>query len=78
MSSRQIFGHIWKGGTSKAQAPPACTQPIKDKVRSWVRGRRAWFGGGERGKVYFEIPAEALLREVSCWDDTLPKRSKLS
>ena len=45
-------------------------------VRSWVRGKRAWFGGGKRGKTYFEVPTQALLGEVSCWDDIPPKRSK--
>ena len=48
-SSRQIFGHTWKEGIQKAQTLPACTQPIQDTVRSLVRGKRAWFGGGERG-----------------------------
>ena len=33
---------------------------------------------GRGGKSIFEVPAEALLREVSCWDDTLPKKNKLS
>ena len=45
-------------------------------MRSWVRGKRAWFGGVERGKTYFEVLARALLEEVSCWDDIPPKRSK--
>ena len=43
---------------------------------SWVRGKRAWFGGEERGKTYFEFLAWALLGEVSYWDDIPPKRSK--
>ena len=47
-SSRQIFGYTWKEGTRKAQTSPACTQPIQSTVRSWVRGKRAWFGGEER------------------------------
>ena len=34
------------------------------------------FGGGERGKPIFEVPARALLGEVSCWDDIPSKRSK--
>ena len=46
-------------------------------MRSWVRGKRAWFGVGERGKTYFEVPARALLGEVFCWDDISPKRSKV-
>ena len=45
-------------------------------MRSWVRGKRAWFGGGERGNTYFEVLAWVLLREVSCWDDIPPKKSK--
>ena len=44
----RFFGHTWKEGTCKAQTSPACTQPIQGIVRSWVRGKRAWFGGGER------------------------------
>ena len=45
-------------------------------MRSWVRGKKAWLGGGERGKTYFKVPARALLGEMSCWDDIPPKRSK--
>ena len=60
----------------KAQTSLACTQPIQDTVRLWVRRKRTWFGGGERGKTYFEVPARALLGEVSYWDDIPPKRSK--
>ena len=72
------FGHTWKRGTHKAQTSPACTQPIQDTVRSWVRGKKAWFGGGEREKTYFEVPTRALLGEVSCWNDIPPKEAKLS
>ena len=46
-------------------------------MRSWVRGKRALFGGGERGKTYSEISTQVLLGEVSCWDDIPPKRSKV-
>ena len=70
------FGHTRKKSTRKAQTSPACTQPIQDTVRSWVRGKRAWFGGGERGKTYFEVSTWSLLEEVSCQDDIPPKRSK--
>ena len=77
MSSRQIFEHTWKKGMRKAQTSLACTQPIQDTVRLWVRRKRTWFGGGERGKTYFEVPARALLGEVSYWDDIPPKRSKI-
>ena len=70
------FGHTWKKCTRKTHTSSACTQPIQDMVRSWVRGKRALFGGGERGKTYSEIPTQVLLGEVSCWDDIPPKRSK--
>ena len=39
-------------------------------------GQRAWSGGGEREKTYFGVLAQVLLREMSCWDDMPPKRSK--
>ena len=32
-----------------------------------------WWG---EGKTYFGVPIQALLGEMSCWDDILPKRSK--
>ena len=68
---------MWKEGMHKAQTSPACTQPIQDMVRSWVRDKRAWFGGGESGKTYFEVPTRTLLGEVFCWNDIPPKRSKV-
>ena len=46
-------------------------------MRSWVKDKRAWFGGGERGKSYFEVPVQALLEKVSYWDDIPPKRNKV-
>ena len=52
-----------EGDTRKAQTSLACTQLIQDAVRSWVKGKRAWFGGGERGD--FEVPTRVLLGEVS-------------
>ena len=39
-------------------------------------GHRAWFGGGEREKTYYEVLAQILLGEMFCWDDMPPKRSK--
>ena len=62
---------------AKAQTSSTYTQPIQDTVRSWVRGKKAWFGGGERGKTYFKVLTQALFGEVSCWDDIPPKRSKV-
>ena len=47
MSSRQILDIYGR----KARARPRLHQPIQDMVRSWVRGKRVWFGGGERGKL---------------------------
>ena len=40
------------------------------------RKERAWSGGGEREKSYSRVLAQALLGEMSCWDDMPPKRSK--
>ena len=40
--------------------------------------QKAWFGGGERGKIYFEGSGSGSFGEVSCCDDLLPKRGKLS
>ena len=31
---------------------------------------------GERGKTYSRVPAQALLGEMSCWDDIPLKGSK--
>ena len=31
---------------------------------------------GEKGEVYSGVSAQALLREMSCWDDIPPKRGK--
>ena len=45
-------------------------------MRSWVKGKKAWLGGGEKGKTYSKVPAQDLLGEVSCWDDIPPKKSK--
>ena len=30
----------------------------------------------EKGKAYSEVPAQALLEEMSYWDDISPKRGK--
>ena len=32
----------------KAHARPRSHQPIHSTMRSWVRGKSAWFSGGER------------------------------
>ena len=34
-----------------------------------------WWG---EGKTYFKVSAKTLLGEMSYWDDTPPKRAKLS
>ena len=53
--------------------------PIPSQYRksgAWVKGMRCvvqrW---GEKG-AYFEVPAQALLGEMSYWGDISPKRSK--
>jgi len=35
-----------------------------------------WYGGGEKGEAYSEVPAKALFGEMSCWDDIPSKRDK--
>ena len=35
-----------------------------------------WSGNGEKGKAYSEVPTQALLEEMSYWDDISPKRGK--
>ena len=39
-------------------------------------GQKAWSGGWEREKTYFGVLAQALLGEMSCWNDMSLKRSK--
>ena len=39
-------------------------------------GQKVWFGDGKREKTYYGVLAQALLGEMSCWDDMPPKRSK--
>ena len=41
---------------------------------SKVREGMVWQWG--EGKTYSGVPAQALLGEMSCWDDMPPKRSK--
>ena len=41
---------------------------------SEVRGGVVWRWGERR--AYFGVPAQALLGEMSCWDDIPPKRGK--
>ena len=35
-----------------------------------------WSGGGEKGEAYSRVLAQALLREMYCWNDIPPKRGK--
>ena len=42
------------------------------------KDQKAWFSGGERGKIYFYGSGLGSFEEVSYWDDLLPKRGKLS
>ena len=72
------FGHIGKGGTRKAETSPTCTPPIWDMVRSWVRGKRAWFGGRDRGKPILRFLLKLFwgIRPVGMTYH--PKEAKLS
>ena len=60
MGSRQVLD-TWNEGTRKAQALPACTQPIQSMVRSGgqrFRGHGLVVGRGE--KSILKVPAQAL------------------
>ena len=48
------------------------------EVGGGSENQRAGFGGGERGKIYFDGFGSGSFGEVSCWDGLLPKRGKLS
>ena len=43
---------------------------------SWVRGKRGHGLTVGREKTYSGVFAQALLEEMSCWDNMPPKRSK--
>jgi len=60
----------------KAQTPPIYTQLILGQWAMGQKQERVWSGGGEKGEVYFGIPVQALLGEMSYWDDIQPKREK--
>ena len=72
---RTSCGRTQKWSTRKAQTSLTCTQPIQEMVghRSKVRENMVW-RWGER-KAYSGVPTQALLGEMSCWDDILPKRN---
>ena len=54
-------------------------QPVLSQYRGggpWVRGKRGCsLAVGRRG-AYFRVPTQALLGEMSYWDDISPKSSK--
>jgi len=73
MSNRQVLD-IHR---SEAHARPRHHQFIPSQYRKgWVRGKRAWSSGRERGKTYSRVPAQALLGKMSCWNNIPSKRSK--
>ena len=78
MGSRQILDTYGK----KARVRPRHHQPVPSQYKDGEVGgseiQKAWFGGRERGKIYFEGSDSGSFGEVSCWDDLLPKRGKLS
>ena len=72
------FGYTWKGSTRKAQTSPAYTQPIQEMVRSWVRGKKAWFGGGERGKPILGFLFRLFWGKRSAGMTSHPKEARMS
>ena len=68
------FGHTWKKGTCKAQTSPANT----DTVRSWVRGKRAWFDGGEGERPILRFLLGLFGGKCPAGMTYHPKEAKLS
>ena len=58
--------HTQKWSMRKAQTSLACTQPIQEMEGhgSEVREGMVWRWGDR--KTYFRVPAQALLKEMSC------------
>ena len=63
-----------KSSTRKASTLQASTQPIQEVVRRGSKVRRYGLVVG-KGKAYSGVPTQALLGEMSYWDDISPKRS---
>ena len=68
---------VQQSPTLKGSGPSsAYTQPIQEVVghRSEVREGMVWQWG--EGKIYYGVPLQALLGEMSCCNDIPLKRSK--
>ena len=50
----------------RAQAPPTCTQPIHRRWATSQGYQRVWSSGREKEVVYFWVPAQTSLGEMSC------------
>ena len=72
------FRYTWKWSMHKAQTSPACTQPIQEVVRSWVRGKRAWSGDGERGKPILGFLLRLFWRKCPTRMTYHPKEARMS
>ena len=72
------FGCTWKWSTRKAQTSLACTQSIQEVVRSWVRGKRAWSGGGERGKPILGFLLKLFWGKCPAGMTYHPKEARMS
>ena len=72
------FGYTWKWSTRKTQTLPTCTQPIQEVVRSWVRGKGAWFSGGEKGKHILGFLLKLFWGKCPAGMTYHPKEAKMS
>ena len=68
------FGHTQKSSTRKVQTSPANTEG----GRSWVRGKKVWFSGKERGKPILEFLLRLFWRKCPAGMTYHPKEVRMS
>ena len=82
MANERAAGRFWTQMEGRHVQGPGITSLYPTNTgHGVVNGQRFRGHGlvvGRREKSIFEVPAQALLGEVSYWDDILPKKSKLS
>ena len=57
---------------------PACTQPIQEVVRLWVRSKKAWSSGGERGKPILGFLLKLFWGKYPAGMTYHPKKARMS
>ena len=78
INSRQAMDSHGSGARTRLRHHPLIPSQYR-RGRPWVRGKRGYgLAVGRRGEVYSGVHAQALLGEMSCWDDIPPKKGKMS